>query len=185
MGGAGLCASPRCSRPLALSPSRPCLPTPQAQGSGRARFAHMLVSAVRAPSCMGRLPLRLLSRRNLRARGAPVGGEMGEREGVEGRGRRGPCMGGAGAVCQPWVLSPSRPLAPASPTPRAGQLPSAVCSHARQRGEGAELRGQAAAQAVVAKRPARPRCTGGMWGEGISQGWEVVGRQGRWTHKRA
>ena len=107
---------------------------------------------------------------------------------MRGRGWRG-AGGGVHGRCRGCVLTLRAialpPLAPASPTPRARQQLSPACSHVLQRGEGAELRGQAAAQAVVAKRPARPRCTGGMWGEGISQGWEMVGRQRRWTHKRA
>ena len=49
----------------------------------------MLVSAVREPSCVGRLPLRLLLQSDLRGRGAPAGGERGERAGVERRGRWG------------------------------------------------------------------------------------------------
>ena len=87
MGGVGAGASPTCYRPLA---PRRCLP--HAAGTGQrptAQWAHMLVSAVREPSCVGRLPLRLLLRSDLRGRGAPAGGERGERAGVERRGRWG------------------------------------------------------------------------------------------------
>ena len=68
-----------------------------------------------------------------------------------------------------------RPLAPltthASPTRRGGRRPSAAGSHeVRQRGEAAELRGQAAAQAVDLKLPASERGTaagvGGVGGRG-------------------
>jgi len=63
---------------------------------------------------------------------------------------------GAEGVCQPYsaiVRMPPRPRLPTAP--RAGRRPSAAGSHPPQRGgEGAELRGQAAAQAVVAKVPA-------------------------------
>ena len=55
---------------------------PRAMAAG-----HMCVSAVRAPSCVGRLPVRLLLERDLRARGAPAGGERSEREGAERGGR--------------------------------------------------------------------------------------------------
>ena len=105
--------APRATTHLAPSPSA----TPRrGQGGGRARRAHMRVSAVRRPSCVGRLPLRLLPLRSLRARGAPAGGrERGEREGRRGAGRGG--MAGAGAACQPHVPLPPRP--PASP--RRGQ----------------------------------------------------------------
>jgi len=76
-----------------------------------------------------------------------------------------------GAVCRPYVLSPLAPsLAPASPTPRAGRRPSAVGSHVIQRGEGAELRGQAAAQAVITKLPASERGTRGGVERGEREG---------------
>ena len=74
-------------QPYAPSPPRPCPAHAAGQGGGRARRAHILVSAVRAPSCVGRLPLRLLSERPLQAREAPAGGERGEREGVVRRGK--------------------------------------------------------------------------------------------------
>ena len=52
-----------------------------------------------------------------RWRGAGVGVERGEREGVEGRGKG--VHGRCGAVCQPYVLSPSRPSP--LPPPRRGK----------------------------------------------------------------
>ena len=84
----------------------------------------------------------------------------GEREGLEGRGRWGAweVRGGVPAL---RVIAPS-PLAAAFPTPRAGRQLSMAGSHVLQRSEGAELRGQAAAQAVVVKVPARERST--SWG---------------------
>ena len=72
-------------------------------------------------------------------------------------------------ACQPHALSPP-------PTPRAGRRPSAAGSHAAQRGEGAELRGQAAGQAVAAKVPASERGTSGGGEKGER---EVVVRRGR------
>eukprot|EP00964_Phaeocystis_antarctica_P025054 scaffold14048_cov25-Phaeocystis_antarctica.AAC.2 len=50
------------------------------------------------------------------------------------------------------VLSP---LGAASPRRRQGSGRGAAGSHVRQRGEGGELRGQAAAQAVVVNPPER------------------------------
>ena len=88
-GEAGLVrASPTCYRPLAPRPGR-------GQGGGRARRAHMFTSAVRAPSCVGRLPLRLFLLGVLRAGGAPAGAERGEREGVVRRGRGAPTPQGS------------------------------------------------------------------------------------------
>ena len=77
-----------------------------------------------------------------------------------------------------------RPLAPltthASPTRRGGRRPSAAGSHALQRGEAAELRGQAAAQAVAVEVPASERgASGGMRGmRGEREGTERRGRGG-------
>ena len=83
--------------------------------------------------------------------------------GVGGRGQRGAgggrawerCEGCVPALCVLSLPSPPPPLPP--PTPRAGRRPSAAGSQDRQRGEGAELRGQAAAQAVLVKVPASER----------------------------
>jgi len=101
------------------------------------------------------VPLKEFSLRYLRARRGTSGGVRG----VRGRGWRGAGgvegTGGVGAVCQPHTLAPSCPLAPASPRRRGqGGGRSAAGSHVIQRGEGAELRGQAAAQAVLVKDPA-------------------------------
>ena len=74
---------------------------------------------------------------------------------MEGRGKE--VNGRCGAVCQPYVLWPSRPSPLPLPTPRARRLQRVAGAHVAQRGEGAELRGQGAAQAVVVKVPARER----------------------------
>jgi len=71
-GAEGVCQPHTCYRPLL--PLAPASPRRRGQGGGRAWRAHIVVSAVRAPSCVGRLPLRLLSLRYLRARRGTSGG---------------------------------------------------------------------------------------------------------------
>jgi hypothetical protein len=110
---------------------------------------------------------------------------------MAGHARWGGCVPAPRAI----ALLPPRPCLPTAP--RAGRRPSAAGSHLRQRGEGAELRGQAAAQAFLAKVPAsekghqlgsergererverRGRCGGHGRCEGMGgvRAWEVCGR---------
>ena len=93
----------------AVAPPRPLAPfaSPRSAGRAAAERAHMYSSAVRSPSCVGRLPLRLLLLRYLRARGASAG----EREGVRGVGGAG---GGVPAL-RAIALAPSPPRPLASP----------------------------------------------------------------------
>ena len=108
-GSRGRCVGAVCQA-YALSLPRPSpLPPHDARRAAvRRRWAHMYCSAVRAPSCVGRVPLRLFLLSWLRARGAPAEGERSEREGVEGRGSGG--QGRSGGYAPALRVLP--PLAP-------------------------------------------------------------------------
>ena len=202
-------------QPHALSPPCPLAsasPRRGGQGGGGARRAHMVVSAVRAPSCVGRLPLRKFHIRSLRAiRGTSGGGARGEGEVWRG-------MRGGEAVCQPHVLSPSCPLAPASPRRRGqgggrarrahicvsavrapscvGRLPLRLFSRRSLRAK------RGTSWGVRGVRGSGWRGAGGVGGMGGVRAWEVcggvpwagggvsqvvgavVGRQGRRDHEK-
>ena len=122
----------------------------------RGAVAHRRFSAVSSPSCEGKLPLRSLFLRSLRE--GRRSGIMGE----HGDGRRGRQVRRARFPYAPLPSVPSHALpchGLEAGVPRCGG------SQARQRGEKPKLRGQAAAQVVVAKGPARgapERDHGGM-----------------------
>jgi len=183
-GGRKVCASTTRYRLLALAPASPHT-APRAGRRPSAAGSHVrqrgegaeLRGQAAAQAVVVKLPAS--------EKGHPRGGERGEREGVE---RRGKCGGhGRCGGCVPapraLALSPPRPCLPTAP--RAGRRPSAAGSHVPQRGEGAELRGQAAAQAVGVKVPASEKghqrgvrgVRGRGWrGAGVEWGaWKGVG----------
>ena len=106
-----------------------------------------------AGSSCGIVPLKELPLMYLRTtRGTTAGGEWERGKGWSGE--RGEENGGVqGLHASPTCHHPPRPLAPCLPTPRAGRRPSAAGSHVRQRGEAAELRGQATAQGCFDEGP--------------------------------
>jgi len=185
--GAGGARCVPCSpTPTALLLPRPCLPTAPRAG--------------RRPSAAGSHVIHRGEGAELRGQAAAQAvvakvpaSEKGHQRGVRGvRGRWWRGAGGGVGAWEEWGLcaSPTRAIAPllsrpCLPTaPRAGRRPSAAGSHGRQRGEGAELRGQAAAQAVLVKQPASEKGhqrgvrgvrARGWRGAGVGGAWEVWG----------
>ena len=154
--------------PARRHPPRPPTPyiLPRLGGRGcRGAAAHRFVSAVRSPSCEGKLLLRLFQLRYLRE---------GRRSGIMG----GTATNAEGGKCDACT-SPTRrhtlralPLLPCHGL-EAG-VPRCGGSQSRQRRELAKLRGHAAAQVVALKLPARKAPEQDHGGNGDERrGWQV------------